>query len=53
MGDFNGNVGEIKDDDVVGPFGLGQRNEPGQRILECSRNHNLIVANTWFQTKKK
>ena len=29
MGDFNGKVGEIKDDDVVGPFGLGQRNEQG------------------------
>jgi len=52
MGDLNGKVSEIKDDDVVGPFGLGQRNEQGQRIVECSRNHNLIVANTWFQTKK-
>jgi len=26
--------------------------EQGQRIVECSRNHNLILANTWFQTKK-
>ena len=52
MGDFNGKVGEIKVNDVVGPFGLGQKNEQGQRIVECSRNHNLIVANTWFQTKK-
>ena len=27
MGDFNGKVGDIKEEDIVGPFGLGQRNE--------------------------
>ena len=52
MGDFNGKVGEIKEDDVVGPFGLDQKNEQGQRIVECSRNLKLILANTWFQTRR-
>ena len=52
MGDLNGKVGEAKEEDIVGPFGLGQRNENGQSIVECCRRHNLMVANTWFETKK-
>ena len=27
MGDFNGKVGDSKEDDTVGPFGLGERND--------------------------
>jgi len=51
MGDFNGKVGDIKEEDIVGPFGLGQRNENGQNVIDCCRRHNLMIANTWFQTK--
>ena len=52
MGDFNGKVGAVKDTDTVGPFGLGQRNENGQCVVECCRKHNLMVANTWFQSRE-
>ena len=52
MGDFNGKVGEIKEEDIVGPYGLGQRNENGQNILDYCRRHNLMIANTWFQTRQ-
>ena len=52
MGDFNGKVGNIKEEDIVGPFGLGQRNENGQNIIDCCRRHNLMIANTWFQTRQ-
>ena len=52
MGDFNGKVGEVKESDTVGPFGLGQRNENGQRVIECCQKHNLMVANTWFQSRE-
>ena len=41
----------MKEDDIVGPFGLGQRNENGQSIVDCCRRHNLMIANTWYQTK--
>lgn len=51
IGDFNGKVGDVKEDDIVGPFGLGQRNENGQSIVDCCRRHNLMIANTWYQTK--
>ena len=38
MHDFNGRVGDIKEDNIVGPFGLGQKNENGQSIVDCCRN---------------
>ena len=41
IGDFNGKVGDVKEDDIVGPYGLGQRNENGQSIVDCCRRHNL------------
>ena len=34
MGDFNANIGHGKVDDLVGEFGLGVRNERGDRLLQ-------------------
>jgi len=51
MGDFNGKVGNIKDDDIVGPYGLGTRNDNGQYLVDYCKRHNLFVTNTWFQQK--
>src|SRR4029077_11619107 len=52
MGDFNGKVGSNKDEDIVGPFGLGIRNENGEYVVDLCRKHKLYVTNTWFQQKK-
>ena len=49
MGDFNGKVGLGKEDDIVGPFGLGLRNENGQSVGDFCRTHELFATNTWFQ----
>ena len=39
MGDFNASVGEGSDEKVVGKYGLGERNERGQRFVEfCKKN---------------
>jgi len=38
MGDFNGKVGDKKDDDIVGPYGLGLRNDNGQSLIECCQS---------------
>ena len=46
MGDFNGKVGMGKDDDIVGPYGLGERNENGQYLTDFCRRHDLFVTNT-------
>ena len=52
MGDLNGKVGNIKEEDIVGPYGIGQRNENGQRLIDCCRRHNLMIANTWYQCRQ-
>ena len=52
MGDFNGKVGNDKEEDTVGPFGVGVRNDNGERIVNLSKRHNLFVTNTWFQQKR-
>jgi len=51
MGDFNGKVGSNKEEDTVGSYGLGARNENGERLVNFCKRHNLFVTNTWFQQK--
>jgi exonuclease III len=52
MGDFNGKVGENKEENLIGPYGLGSRNDNGDRVVNFCRRHNLFVTNTWYQQKK-
>src|SRR6478736_1080161 len=42
MGDFNAVVAEGKEDRVVGKFGLGKRNDRGERLIEFYKSHNLV-----------
>ncbi|ELU03024.1 hypothetical protein CAPTEDRAFT_118401 [Capitella teleta] len=51
--DFNSKVGCIKEDDVVGLYGLGVRNESGDRLVDFERQNDLFITNTWFQQKIK
>src|SRR5678815_2678839 len=48
MGDFNASVGEGSDEKVVGKYGLGKRNERGQRLIEFRKKNKLVITNTWF-----
>ena len=52
MGDFNGKVGDNKEEDTVGPFGVGMQNNNGERMVEFCKRHNLFATNTWFQQKR-
>ena len=45
MGDLNAKVGGERVDDIVGPHGLGEKNERGERWIEWCCAHNLIIAN--------
>ena len=51
MGDFNAKVGSGREENIIGPYGLGTRNENGDRLVNFCKKHNLFVTNTWFQQK--
>ena len=52
MGDFNGKVGENREEDTIWPFGVGVRNDNGERVVNFCTRHNLFATNTWFQQRK-
>ena len=45
-GDWNANVGSQETPGVTGKFGLGMRNEAGQRLIEFCQENALVIANT-------
>ena len=49
MGDFNAKVGRGKHETVVGPFGLGERNNRGDTFIQWCEEKELAIMNTWFQ----
>ena len=53
IGDWNANVGSQKTPGVAGKFGLGVRNEAGQRLIECCQENTLVIADTLFQQHKR
>ena len=40
MGDFNGKVGNNKEDDTVGPFAVEVWNDNGERLLKFGKRIN-------------
>ena len=53
IGDWNEKVGSKETPEVTGKFGLGVRNEAGQRLIEFCQENALVIANTLFQQDKK
>ena len=53
IGDWNAKVGSQETPGVTGKFGLGIRNEVGQRLLEFCQENALVIANTLFQQHKR
>ena len=52
-GDWNAKVGSQETPGVTGKFGLGIRNEAGQRLIEFCQENALVIANTLFQQHKR
>ena len=53
MGDWNAVVGQGREGKLVGNFGLGKRNESGQKLVELCKRNKMMVTNTWFQQRKR
>ena len=53
IGNWNAKVGSQETPGVTGKFGLGIRNEAGQRLIEFCQENALVVANTLFQQHKR
>ena len=53
--DFTTKIGtKTKEEDFksMGAFGIGERNERGDSLIEFAEEHKLIIANTLFQKPK-
>ena len=53
IGDWNAKVGNQETPGVTCKFGLGIRNEAGQRLIEFCQENALVIANTLFQQHKR
>ena len=53
IGDWNAKVGSEEIPEVTGKFGLGVRNEAGQRLIEFCQENALVIASTLFQQHKR
>ena len=53
IGDWNEKVGSQETPRVTGKFGLGVWNEAGQRQIEFCQENTLVIANTFFQQRKR
>ena len=51
--DWNPKEGSQETPGVTGKFGLGVRNEAGQRLIEFCQENTLVIANTLFQQYKR
>ena len=53
IGDWNAKAGSQETPGVTGEFGLGVRNESGQRLIGFCQENILVVANTLLQQHKR
>ncbi|RWS06003.1 endonuclease-reverse transcriptase-like protein [Dinothrombium tinctorium] len=53
MGDFNAKVGCQEEERIAGKFGLGDRNDAGDRLVQFCQENRFKIANTWFTQHKR
>ena len=53
IGDWKAKVESQETPGVTGKYGLGIRNEAGQKLIEFCQENALVIANTLFQQHKR
>ena len=53
IGAWNAKLGSQETPRLTGKFGLGMRNQAGQRLIEFCQENALVIANTLFQQHKR
>ena len=53
IGDWNAKVGSQETPGVTGKFGLGVRNEAGQKLIELCQENTLVIANILLPTTQE
>ena len=53
MGDWNAVIGQGREGGEVGEFGLGKRNDRGQKLVDFCQRNRMMITNTWFQQPKR
>ena len=51
--DWNAKLGSQEIPGITGKFGLGVKNEAGQRLTKFCQENTLVMANTVFQQHKR
>ena len=49
LGDLNAKVGGGRFGEIVGPYGMGERNERGDKWVEWCVESEQVILNTWFR----
>ncbi|XP_048520646.1 uncharacterized protein LOC125503792 [Dendroctonus ponderosae] len=53
MGDFNANVGKEQCQNIVGGFGMGRKNDRGDRLIQFCQDNDLFITNTFFKLHQR
>ncbi|XP_013139165.1 PREDICTED: craniofacial development protein 2-like, partial [Papilio polytes] len=53
IGDFNSQIGKRNknEDQVIGPYSTGKRNDNGHRLINFALENNLHIMNTYYKRK--
>jgi hypothetical protein len=46
-------VGDKAQHNIVGPYGLGRRNQTGQMLVHFCERNGLVITNTWFKKPER